>query len=147
MSDLAVLAGFSNEQSFSASYHLQEMGIDVWKLRKIVASKVLVLIFNHVEVEDLPTIESLLLNNMLASTRLDKDIFDIEQVTDMEALTSKDLRKYAAVVTFGDEGSRSAFAGLPQYNILHPRNLVGSTNDKKSAYLLLHNLRELLDTM
>lgn len=145
MSDLAVLAGLGNESSFSGSYHLQEMGIDVWKLRKIEAFKVLVVIINHENTATLPRLESRLLNNMLASTNLDKDLFDIMQITDLAAFTGKNLRKYAAVVTFGNESLQSAFAGLPQYNILHPKNLLVSTKDKKLAYLSLHNLRELFN--
>lgn len=145
MSDLAVLAGFAKPKASSGSYHLQEMGIDVWKLRQVEASQVLVLVINQANTETLSKQESRLLNNMLASTNLDKEIFDVEHVTNIAALTGKNLRKYAAVVIFGDDNHDSMFNGLPLYNILHPKSLLGNTNDKRIAYLSLHKLRWLFN--
>lgn len=144
-------------------YYLQQMGIDVWKLRNL-KKKILVLIFPFAKQLELARNAQNLLENILTSTRIKRADFELMFVKEAPSLDAKfvenfdyffknnriDLQQYNAVILMGEnlEINDIFQATMQKLGVLviktfHPYHLLTNPQDKRLVYLSLGLLREL----
>jgi hypothetical protein len=135
-----------SKSNLSNLYYLQEMGVDVWKLREI-NSKILVLIFPHDNQYELASKAQNLLENILFSTGIKRIDFELVYIREYKNLEKINLKFYKAIITIGDSlQNDESFLDrirrnkLPIIKITHPNLLLIRPVDKREAYLSLQQL-------
>lgn len=143
MHDLAFLAGLQNSKLPTANnaFYLQEMGVDVWKLRNTKPQQILVLV-NSDDSHEFASSSKLLLENILRSTNIPRSKFDVfynqkEFIKDVGS-----LRKYIAFVTIGEMSAiklpeKTTLFKLPQLSLL-----LNNSQSKKQSYKTLSKISE-----
>ena len=130
------------------SYYLQQMGIDIWKIRDIKSKeKILVMVSS----EDLSVPARRLLDNMLLSTQFKRKDFEILYVNPSTEIDKIELGIYKALIVVGEDipmisskyssdNYRQAGLDLTIIKILHPDHLLLHPIDKSKAYIALRKL-------